>query len=185
MRRFLATAALLAPVSCGDHIARRDVENRTAQSTDSTAIVRALRSVLALAMFDAPEASPAYTDSLACYEAFASSRNLALAHAAILGMRVVTPDSVVVTVVARSAAHEELIAGASVRWRTTVRERIDTLHFPMTRDSARGWRVCGGPTEGFGLTLGGRDDNSDYEPRTANRPMIGGLVARLRAQGTR
>lgn len=69
---------------------------------------------------------------------------------------------------------------AASKYVTTVRTRVDTLHWVMTRDSVTGkWGVCGYPKEGLGIGHYGDDRNTRWEPRTASWAQVRQLAESL------
>jgi hypothetical protein len=69
---------------------------------------------------------------------------------------------------------------AASKYVTTVRTRVDTLHWVMTRDSTSGkWGVCGYPKEGLGFGHYGDDRNTRWEPRTASWAQVRQLAESL------
>lgn len=69
------------------------------------------------------------------------------------------------------------------KYATTVRIRVDTLHWVMTRDSADSkWGVCGYPKEGVGFGHYGNDRNTRWNPPSGSWARVRQLAESLHVQ---
>lgn len=133
--------------------ARRSVESR-------------FDAYLRIAMLTSPVGVP---DSLiSCDPDGETDNHLALARYRILSSQV-QGDSALVTFAATTVAEVRPDTLVANREDATLRVRIDTLHWIMTRDSAtKHWGVCGYSTEGVGFTHDSSDENVRWKPAGAS-----------------
>jgi hypothetical protein len=125
---------------------------------------------------------PTETDVLmACVPDGQTDRYATLARYQVLNSTL-RGDSVDASAEVVTVAEEVGDPHAANKYVTTVRTRVDTLHWLMTRDSAAGkWGVCGYPKEGLGFGHYGDDRNTRWEPRTASWARVRQLAESLHA----
>lgn len=105
------------------------------------------------------------TALMACTADGQTDRYLTLASFRVLGATSYR-DSADAAAQVVTIAEEEGNPHAAGRYSTSVRVKVDTLHWLMLRDTVNGlWGVCGYSKEGFGFGHYGIDSNTDWRPK--------------------
>lgn len=130
------------------------------------------------------ETSPATETNLlmACVPDGQTDRYVTLARYRVLNSAS-RGDSVDASAEVVTVAEEVGDPHAASKFVTTVRIRVDTLHWVMARDSADGkWGVCGYPKEGVGFGHYGDERNTRWTPQNESWARVRQLAESLQVQ---